>query len=127
LKGDNLQKILDNIQASAGATGPAGGSSATNKPAAASAKKIEVDDLLIKNGKVNLVLPVVGTVPVGLPDIHLTDLGKDSQGLTPAELASMILRSVLEGAMSAAKDVSKGVTGKQIEKVTRGIGDLFKK
>ena len=125
LKGDNLQKILANVQAS---TGGSSGTT-TNQAGQPSKKKIEVDDFLITGGKLNVILPVLGTVPVALPEIHLTDLGKGLDGLTPSELTAKVLQAVLNSAISAAADAGKGVSkeaGKQLDKVTKGIGNLFK-
>jgi hypothetical protein len=131
LKGDNLQKILGNIQAS---TGGGTGGAAINKTGQTSTKKIQVDDLLIKDGKVNFVLPM-GTMTVALPEIHLTNLGKETDGLMPGELFSKVLKAVLNKAISVAGNAKNlsGVTegagkevGKLSEKVTKGIGSLFK-
>lgn len=136
LKGDNLQKILDNIQASTGSSRSTPGGTATNKTQQAAGKKIQVDDLLIQDGKLNVVLPGLGTAKVALPTIHLTDLGKGSDGLTPGELASIVLKAVLNEGMSVATSAGKNITGalegagkeanKNVEKVTKGIGNLFK-
>ena len=135
LGGDNLRKILDNVKAS---TGGSGGTATTpakkdEKPA----KKIEVDDFLIKDGKVNVILPVVGAATVALPEIHLTNLGTGSGGLTPDELSQKVLQAILQSATSVASGAGKGATdavkgvgteaGKQVDKVTKGIGGLLGK
>ena len=58
-------------------------------------------------------------VLITLPDIHLTDLGKGSGGITPAELMQRVLAAVTEATTKAvATDVGKA---------TKGISDLFKK
>ena len=76
---------------------------------------------------------MLGAVPVPLPEIHLTDLGKGSDGLTPSDLAGKVLQTVLTRAISAAAEAGKSLgtgvskeAGKQVEKVTKGIGTLFK-
>ncbi|MBI5386916.1 MAG: hypothetical protein HZA90_19765 [Verrucomicrobia bacterium] len=135
LGADNLRKILDNLQASTGGSGtqPTG----TNKTDQAAGKKLQVDDFLIKDGKVNVILPVVGTATVPLPTIHLTGLGQDANGITGGELANRVMKAVLDGVLASAKDLTKsggklfqGVgkeAGGAAEKVTKGLGDLFKK
>ncbi|MCX6902297.1 MAG: hypothetical protein NTW03_02210 [Verrucomicrobia bacterium] len=130
LTGDNLKKILDNIQTSSG------GASTNRAPSAKKAdkaeKKLQVDDLLIQSGKVLVVLPMVGKATVSLPDIHLTDLGKGPAGLTPAELSSKIVDAIYRAAIAAAADVRKGAldvgkpVGKQLDKATQKLGNLFK-
>lgn len=141
LSGNNLSKILENIQASAAAlAGPADGS---KKRAAGGGKKIQVDDFAITGGKLNLSMTILGgkSVTVPLPDIHLTNLGTDSNGITPAELAEKVFKEIVssstkaateavanlaKGATDAVKNVGKS-TGATLEKATKGIGDLFKK
>lgn len=138
LKGDNLQQIINNIQASAG--GSSGGGSTTNKPgqpAPAAGKKLQVDEILIKDAKVNLVLGLIGTQTFTLPEIHFTNLGQGPEGITPTDLAQKVLQSVLQGSISGASSLPKAATGiiegagkeavKSVEKVSKGIGDLFKK
>ncbi len=136
LKGDNLNKILENMQ------GPAAGGGKEQKPPPAakkpdaSQKKIEIDDLVLRDGKVNLVLPPAGAFSVPLPEIHLTDLGKDSGGLTPSELSAKVIKAILNGAMSSAAKGGQAPVKlmegagkdaeKQAEKALKGVGNLLK-
>ncbi len=69
-----------------------------------------------------------------LPDIHLRDLGKGPDGITPADLTKTVLGEVVSGTLKAvAKDATnlgKGAenVGKQgVNKITTGLGGLFKK
>ena len=138
LKGSNLSKILENVQAFAasekGAAAPAGGGAS---------KKLQVDELEIRDGKVNLSLTILGgkSATVPLPTIQLKDLGRDEKGITPAELSEKIVKAVLESAtqvagdvvgklgkdaVEAVKDVGQGAKS-QLDKVTKGVGGLFKK
>ncbi len=76
-----------------------------------------------------------------LPDIHLTDLGKNDAGITPAELIKEVLSQVTEGtfkavgssvtdlgkgAANAAKDAGKAV-GEGVSKLGKSLGGLFGK
>jgi hypothetical protein len=76
------------------------------------------------------------TVP--LPEIHLKNLGKDSDGITAAELSKQVLQAVLQKAIEQAGpvllDMSKGgqylsreLGTNSADKITRGLGDLLKK
>lgn len=141
LSGNNLSKILENIQASAAAlTSPADGS---KKSDGSGGKKIQVDDFAITGGKINLSMTMLGgkSVTVPLPDIHLKNLGTDSGGITPAELSEKVFKELVssttkaatdavanlaKGATDAVKNVGKGA-GATLEKTTKGIGDMFKK
>jgi hypothetical protein len=133
LRGDNLNKILQNIQASTG-----GGGSVQKQPGgpAGPGKKMQVDDLIIKDGKVNLVLPMVGAAALALPEIHLTNVGKDSGGVTAPELSARVMKAILDAASAAAAsagaDPAKLLQGgtkdgtKQLDKALKGVGNLLK-
>jgi len=127
LKQNNLTKILENLDA---ATGEAE-KKTTEKPAPAG-KKIKVKDLVISGAKarVNMTLTGGKTVTVSVPDIHLTNIGADENGVSPAELSQRIIKAMLEGVVKSAGDVG-GVfgkeTGEQIKKAGKGLKGLFKK
>src|SRR4029453_11713619 len=72
LTGNNLSKILENIQASSG--------SDTNAPSSTKAeKRYRVGSFVINGGKINLSTALLGgkSSTVALPDIDLKDIGKD--------------------------------------------------
>jgi hypothetical protein len=140
LSGNNLSKILDNVDAIAKAGGPP--SANTNAPAKAAgkpAKKIEVDDFLITGAKVHGTLVLFGGKEViipslPLPDIHLSNLGKGGDGLTPTDLTRAIVGAITSATVktvaSAATDIGKGGEKGAIEgvnKIKKGIGGLFGK
>lgn len=140
LSGNNLSKILANVQAFAG------GSTESKEPAAkdkAAGKKLQVDEFKLVGAKVNASISLLGgkamTLPI--PDISLTNLGQGPDGITPAELISLVLKQVTESAVKAVGnaagslgkgvldgtgDVGKGATD-AVKGVGKGIGDLFKK
>ena len=136
LKGDNLHKILANLE------GPADkepAQPAESKPA----KKLQVDEFLLRGAKVHVMINVLGgqEATVKLPDIHLKDLGKGSDGITPAELTKTVLQKLIQESVKTAEsslaDISKGATyitpqlkqtaTNTLDKATKSIGDLFKK
>ena len=61
-------------------------------------RQVQADEVFIAKGKVNLSATLLGGRGVGLslPEIRLRDLGNDAAGITVAELASEILRALLE-------------------------------
>jgi uncharacterized protein involved in outer membrane biogenesis len=137
---NNLGQIMDNINAIAKSGGP----TATNAPLQAgkkSAKKIEVDDILITGAKVHVRLKGLGGMTLPLPPIHLTDLGKDSDGITVTDLTRRVLGAItsatLKVVISAVTDIGKDAenvgkdagkaVGGGMNKITKGIGGLFKK
>jgi len=142
LSGNNLSKIMDNVNASAKRGGPAS-TNTTAKAANESGRRFEVDDLLITGAMVHVSLTGMGgretTLP--LPDVHLTNLGKNGAGITATDLTRCVLGAITTGAIKAVanattnigknagnlgKDAGK-VVGQGVNKITRGIGGLIKK
>lgn len=139
LKDNNLTKILDNVNAAAG-----GGEAASLKAGEKKGgKKIQITDLTITGAKVhvNMLLSGGKTVTLPLPDIHLTNLGTGSDGLTPAELTKKVMDELMgkvvpavtkgladigKGALDAGKGAGEDAK-KGVEKVTGGLKGLFKK
>jgi hypothetical protein len=145
LKVNNLTKIMDNVNNAAPKTdepqteAPVKEEKGASKPA----PKIQVDDFLISGAKVHIHLtgPISKEMTVTLPDIHLTDLGKDKDGITPAELVRIILSKVNASTLKVVteaitssgkligdlgKDVTKEATG-TIKSVADSVGGLFGK
>ncbi len=126
--GNNLSTIMKNVNAAAKGGGPAA-TNTTAKTASKPGKKIEVDDFLITGAKVNF-----NGVTLPLPDIHLTNLGKDKDGITAADLTRRVLDAITSATIKAvantATDIGKG-TGKavseSVNKITSGLGGVFKK
>ncbi len=122
---NNLKKILDNVNAIAASVAD------TNKPAAApagekkSAKKIEVDDLLLSGIKVTARITGMEGEPfsVTIPDIHFTNLGTGADGITAAELTQKILSEVITGSIKAVGERAKDIMGKTAGNLIKGAGD----
>lgn len=149
---NNLKKIMDNVNAMAGSASQPAAQPATNAPAAPAgqqkpAKKLEVDDFLITGAKVhaNLTGIVNKEVTLPLPDIHFTDLGKGTDGITAADLTQKVLGEITTGtiqtlgdyatnvgkdaataAKGAANSVLQGSTN-AVDQLKKGIGNLFGK
>jgi hypothetical protein len=142
LGGNNLSKIMDNVNGSAQQGGPVS-TNAAGKPKPS--KKIEVDDFLITGAKVHGTIVLFGgkevTLPsLPIPEIHLTDLGKGSDGLTATELTRAVLSAITSATIktvtSAATDIGKnlGNVGQDAGKAAadsvkkiKGLGGLFGK
>lgn len=134
---NNLTKILANVESAI----PASTASTPKEPAPG--KKLQLDDFVISNAKLNLTFPLLGGkgTTVTLPDIHLTNLGQGPDGITPQELIRRVTKEItsnvavvgdvalksLGGAVTdAVKGLGKGAT-EGVEKASKGIKDLFKK
>lgn len=146
LRGNNLTKIMDNVNkaapqeaSSSKPEASAGKSQGQAKPA----PKIQVDDFLITGAKVHVHLTGLSSkeLTVPLPEIHLTNLGQSDEGITPAELVQVVLSRVNVETLKAAgeaitssgqlieglgKDVA-GEAGGKIKSVTKSIEGIFGK
>ena len=82
---DNFQTIMNNIKKSVGAEKTKAAS--TEKEKKSEGKKILIRDFIVRNGKVNLVMAVLGEkmVSADLPDIHLKNVGQNEGGASPSE------------------------------------------
>ncbi len=139
LKENNLTQILKNIEEFTGG--------AENKAAeegkAGSSKKLQVDEFIVKNAKVNVIFKMLGNKPlsVTVPEIKLTNLGTGPEGITPGDLTKRVFEEILgqstkfvtdavsqvgKIATDAVKDVG-GAASETTKKATEGIKSLFKK
>jgi hypothetical protein len=147
LKGNNLSKLLANIQETTGSSSKESGQtkepSAPKEPGSkAESKKLQVDEFIITGTKLHISVnaPLVGeksaTVPI--PDIHLPPMGQGPEGVTIGEVSSLALKALLEQAIPAAEKVAmdlvkggqylgKDVSTNAVDSVTRGLGGLLQK
>jgi hypothetical protein len=114
----NLKKILSNIEETTGGGGEKPASPQTNQPApsqsAEAGKKLQVDNFLIKNAKVHVSVnaPVIGqqSANVTIPEIHLTNMGTNADGITAGELSKQVLSAIVEKAVPEAEKVIADMT-----------------
>lgn len=145
MSGNNLSKILANVQSIAGTN-----TSAQPSQPAGPGKKLQVDEFVVSGGRITVAATMLGgkgaTLP--LPEIRLGQLGQGPEGITPAELIEKALgaitagtiKAVAEGAgelakqgiglgkdaAGAATDAAKDASGKATD-AAKKIGDIFKK
>jgi hypothetical protein len=138
LKGSNLSKIQENID---NFTKELGGSETQAKEAGT--RKLQVNEFVMSGGKISLSATLLGgkALTVPLPEIRLKDLGTGPKGITPGEVVSKVFGALFQSVtravgealaridktvVSAAEKVGEGAS-KGVEKVTKGVTDLFKK
>jgi hypothetical protein len=86
---DNFQTILKNVnQAVGSAQKPSGGKE--------SGKKLIIKDFMVKDGKVDLAMSVIGgqRITASLPDIHLKNIGEKGGGAPPAEVFKKVFAAL---------------------------------
>ncbi|EGB16670.1 hypothetical protein DND132_3467 [Pseudodesulfovibrio mercurii] len=129
---DNFQTIVNNIQKTVAGEKTAA-KSEEKKSETGSEKKIQINDFIVKNGKINLggsLLDAFGDQGMGidLPDIHLKDIGKEKD-TTPAEAFAQILGEMtgdVTGTVTQVTKQLKEALGKAVEgagKAVEGAGE----
>jgi len=109
LRGSNIGKITENAQSQAEAAPektPAGDKSAEEeKPAEGAGKKVQIDRILIKGGRLRVSSPLLQglAVPIPLPPIEIKDIGKESDGATIGEVVARVMGAISTGAVTAIK------------------------
>lgn len=124
-KTNNFSALLANVEKNV----PQGESTQKGPEKQGPGKKLIIDDLIIKQGKVDLAVDMPGGILGGkqisadLPDIHLTDIGKNTGGSSPAAVAKQIFETLY--AKITAPDVI-GSLNDQLKKlggsVTQAVG-----
>ncbi|MCW8835383.1 MAG: hypothetical protein OQJ99_03320, partial [Rhodospirillales bacterium] len=89
--GSNIDAIKKNVEAFAAAHGGGQKSASSGE-----GPKIIIENLYIRDGKVKIsAVPLGGkTMDAALPNIHLKDIGKESKGATPAEIAEKVIAAL---------------------------------
>ncbi|WP_029896492.1 AsmA family protein [Desulfohalovibrio reitneri] len=130
-QGSNLDRLLQNAKSAA----PSGGQQTGEQQQ--SGKKVIIRDLRITGAQATLALRALGerSATVNLPEIHLTNIGEDKGGASPAEVLSQIMAAVQKSVTSAASNAGEAVqealekgaqqfqegTQKQLEEGSKGI------
>lgn len=120
--GNNISVLQNRIAKNTSSGGGSAGAEKSKKPA----KKILIKDLLLKGGTVNVVLNSFGSATkqeVALPDIHLTNISSDGEGVSSEKLAVLIMAAVQKNLLK----VNLNNLGRNIEDLGKGAGDGIKK
>lgn len=90
--------------------------------AAQGGKKVIIEDFLIEDGKVKLSATLTQGVaaPIPLPTVHLTDIGKESDGKGASPLE--VIRKIMGAVVSAVTDVATGSV-KAMGDGVKAVGD----
>jgi len=112
--GSNLDAIQKNTEAFAGSSG---GNSAPTA-GGGQERKLIINDLYVRDGQIGVSATVLQgkAVNAPLPTIHLTDIGKNSNGATAAQVANQVLGAITSeaakvGSSALTSSLTSGVTG----------------
>ncbi len=116
--GSNLQTIEKNAMAYAGGNGGASGGGTTS--GSAPGRKLIINDLYVRDGQIAISHALLrGKMPsASLPTIHLTNIGKDKGGASPAQIAQQVLGSIT----ASASKVANIDLGKQLGTLKDAVG-----
>ncbi len=131
----NIEVIRENIKAFATARGSAASSasggagsaadSATDSDDTGQERKVIIEDLHIVGSNLSISAKGFGgnAVIQTLPEIHLTDIGKDRGGVTPAAAAQEIMAALTSQATEFARSADIPVLlGIKIETIGKDVG-----
>ena len=119
----NLQQLMDNVMAMAGTSEAA--------PEAESQVKLIIDRLDFTNAKTSVSSDVLGDLSVDIPDIHLKDIGRASNGATIGQVIQQLLdpvyKSVSKAMIAQGLDLDvEGLEGDLKEKISEKLGGGLK-
>ncbi|HWD92706.1 MAG TPA: hypothetical protein VG938_10185 [Verrucomicrobiae bacterium] len=143
LKGNNLSKILANLNENTSGPGGTNVAGATPKEEKKASKKLEVDDFTITGAKLDANITDLGgkTMTLPLPTIHLSNLGTGPDGITAPELTKQVISAIEKQAVATvaseagnlgnmAGNLTKGLgtnANSTINNAAKGIGNFFKR
>lgn len=103
--GSNIDAIKSNVERLAG-----GGGSSSSSDSSEEGPKVIIEHLYVRGGEVNVSATALGgkTMTSPLPEIHLTDIGKDKGGADAGEVASKIMAALTDkvGGFVGSLDIS---------------------
>ena len=111
--GSNIARIQENVDNFIKALGGGDSGAAQPSDSGEAGPKVVINNLYIKDGRVNVSATLFEGKALGtpLPDIHLTDIGKDEGGASPAEVVDEIITAITGSANSAASGVDLSQLG----------------
>ncbi|MDA1076689.1 MAG: hypothetical protein O3A63_18345 [Proteobacteria bacterium] len=125
-KNSNLQKLLDNLNQTAGET-PSG--DATDDEAAV---KVIIDQLDFTGAKATVRSDLLGQIEIDVPNILLRDIGRRENGVVAGEAIRQLMEPLLKVLAGEVAKKSTGVDVDQLKdqaesELKRKFGDSLKK
>lgn len=128
--GSNLDVIKRNVDAF---TAKMGGGSSQAASSDGAGKKLIIEDLYVRDGRVDVSAAFLQGKKMGapLPAIHLKDIGKEKQGASAGEVAEKVIAAITGAAGKAVgtlnlDDLAKAA-GQQLDAVKGQATDVMKK
>lgn len=109
--GNNIGTIADNVKKNSGSGGSS--SAPSSEEASGTDKKLIIEILKVRGGKVTVAAALLDqdqALEARLPDITLRNIGKESGGATPEEVAAKVMAALTDAASRAAASIGVGKT-----------------
>ncbi len=123
LTGNNLGALLKNLEKPEKEPAPAKEPAAeqVEPDAATPGKKVVIEDFQLRGAQVNVSLPGMSdkAIPVPLPPVVMTDIGKESGGASLPEIIARVVKGVMESVTKAVA-ASAGVLGDGVKLLGKG-------
>ena len=115
--GTNFDAMRKNMKAS----GKSAGEPAVPAP------KLVIKKLKIRNAQLVPAIAGLGSEPIDMPDLTLTDVGTKSKPATAEEVAEQVLNRILSASSNAVlKNKLTKPVGKAVDEAKKGLKGLFK-
>jgi len=118
---DAIQRHVDNYVAEK--TGGKGGPKDKGP-----GKKLIIDHVYIKDAKASVSAEILKgkAISVPLPDLHLRDIGRKSNGATAGETAKQVLGAITQSVTQATDSLNLGGAVESVKKSAEAVGDKIK-
>jgi len=119
LSGNNFGKVMENLKtAQAEEVREEKENAASGKK---DGRKVEIAKISIRDGMINVSMPGMGAVPIPLPPVQMTDIGREGEGASVEEAVNLVFSAIFDGVTKAVlssgdyirggiKDLGKGAT-----------------
>ncbi len=128
LGGSNLDALQRNVERYVAGQGVGNSEPAQDSPG----KKLVIEHVTIKNGTVNVSADILDgkAVVMPIPDLQMTDIGKQSNGATVGEAMKSIMSALIQSVTASIGSLNLGTVADSLrngaEAATDAIRGLFK-
>jgi len=124
LKGGNLKKLQENAEEFSGK--PKGEDQAVQSedPSSKPGKQVIIDNFVVKGGKLDYSPALGKSIPIALPDIHLTGIGEASGGATMGQVLAQVIGQIDDASLGAIAGASKLIGDAALKGAEEYVGEI---
>lgn len=119
---DNLSQLQRHVREFAGGAAERAQPAAVTKPAGG--RKVQLHEFVMKGGRATVQFSVKGaggqSVSLGIPDLHLKDVGKAAGGVPPEKMVAALTDAIIEAIANPVRGQLKQA-GQMVEKAATDI------